>query len=82
LSVYDIEGNVLLRWSDPDPTKHGYFTAPHGIWVDSEGSIYLAEVAEIWSVARGYAPANVHRLQKFARVRGDGRCGRADGGDR
>jgi hypothetical protein len=68
LSIYDIEGNVLLRWADPDPTKDGYFTAPHGIWVDSEGSIYLAEVAGIWSVARGFAPPEVHRLQKFARV--------------
>jgi len=68
LSIYDIEGNVLLRWADPDPTKDCYFTAPHGIWVDSEGSIYLAEVAGIWSVARGFAPPEVHRLQKFARV--------------
>jgi hypothetical protein len=68
LSIYDIEGNLLLRWADPDPTKDGYFTAPHGIWVDSEGSIYLAEVADIWSVSRGFAPPEVHRLQKFARV--------------
>jgi streptogramin lyase len=70
LSIYDIDGHLLLRWADPDPTKAGYFTAPHGIWVDNEGSIYLAEVADIWSVARGYAPAEVHRLQKFVRVRG------------
>lgn len=67
LSIYDIDGNLLLRWADPRP-QAGYFTAPHGIWVDSEGSIYLAEVAEIWSVARGYAPPDVHRLQKFVRV--------------
>jgi hypothetical protein len=70
LSIYDIEGNLLLRWADPDPTKHGYFTAPHGIWVDNEGSIYLAEVAGIWSIARGFAPPDAHRLQKFARVIG------------
>ena len=56
LSIYDIDGNLLLRWADPDPTKAGYFTAPHGIWVDNEGSIYLAEVADIWSVSRGFAP--------------------------
>ena len=73
LSIYDIEGNVLLRWGDPDPTKKGYFTAPHGIWVDNEGSIYLAEVAAIWAIARGFAPPEAHRLQKFARV---GRGGR------
>lgn len=68
LSIYDIEGSLLLRWADPDPTKDGYFTAPHGIWVDREGSIYLVEVPEIWSIARGYAPADAHRLQKFARI--------------
>jgi hypothetical protein len=68
LSIYDIEGSLLLRWADPDPTKEGYFTAPHGIWVDSEGSIYLVEVPAIWSIARGYAPAGAHRLQKFARI--------------
>jgi NHL repeat len=68
LSIYDIEGNVLLRWADPDPTKNGYFSAPHGIWVDNERSIYLSEVAGIWSVPRGYAPPDAPRLQKFARL--------------
>ena len=68
LSIYDIEGNLRLRWADPDPAKAGYFTAPHGIWLDSEGSIYLAEVAAIWSIARGFAPEDADRLQKFART--------------
>ena len=75
LSIYDIDGNLLLRWADPDPTKDGYFTAPHGIWVDGEGSIYLAEVAEIWAIARGFAPPEAHRLQKFARVLGGSGAG-------
>lgn len=69
MSLYDLEGNLLLRWSDDDPSKAGFFTSPHGIWVDGEGSLYVAEVADIWAVAQGYAPGGVHRLQKFARVR-------------
>jgi hypothetical protein len=56
------------QFIDPDPTKKGWFTAPHGIWVDNEGPIYLAEVAAIWAIARGFAPPEAHRLQKFARV--------------
>jgi NHL repeat len=68
LSIYDIDGNVLLRWSDPDPTKQGYFTSPHSVWVDRKGAIYVGEVPTVWAIARGYARTNVHRLQKFARV--------------
>jgi sugar lactone lactonase YvrE len=67
LSIFDLEGNLLTRWADPDPTKDGYFVAPHGIWVDSEGSIYLAEVTQIWAIERGFAPKEAHRFQKFAR---------------
>ena len=68
LSIYDLEGNVLLRWGDSDPTKDGHFIAPHGIWVDSEGSIYLAEVTNTIGVSRGLAPPDAHTFQKFARV--------------
>lgn len=68
MSIFDLEGNVLLRWSDPDPTKDGYFIAPHGIWVDDEGSIYVAEVTDTIGVRPGLAPPDAHTFQKFARV--------------
>jgi NHL repeat len=68
LSIYDLDGNVLLRWADSDPTKAGYFIAPHGIWLDDEGSIYLAEVTDTIGVRPGLAPPDAHTLQKFARV--------------
>ncbi|MCL2394766.1 MAG: peptidyl-alpha-hydroxyglycine alpha-amidating lyase family protein [Acidimicrobiaceae bacterium] len=68
LSIFDMEGNCLLRWSDPDPTKDGYFIAPHGLWVDDEGSIYMAEVNWTMAVNPGLAPADVHTFQKFARA--------------
>lgn len=69
MSIFSPEGELLLRWSDPDSTKAGYFTSIHGIWVDSEGSLFVAEVTEIWAVERGHATVEDHRLQKFARVR-------------
>jgi hypothetical protein len=68
LSIYDIDGNVLLRWSDADATKPGFFTSPHSICVDGDGAIYVGEVPTVWAIARGYAPSGVHRVQKFARV--------------
>jgi DNA-binding beta-propeller fold protein YncE len=68
LSIFDLDGNLLLRWSDPDPTKAGYFIAPHGIWVDNEGSIYLAEVTNTIGVSKGLAPPDAHTFQKFARI--------------
>jgi DNA-binding beta-propeller fold protein YncE len=68
VSVLDPQGNVLLRWSDPDPYKPGFFIAPHGIWVDDEGSIYLAEVTDTVGVALGRCGPDAHTFQKFARV--------------
>jgi DNA-binding beta-propeller fold protein YncE len=68
MSIFDLEGNVLLRWSDPDPDKPGYFCAPHGLWVDAEGSLYMAEVSHTMSVSKGWAPEGTHTFQKFARV--------------
>jgi DNA-binding beta-propeller fold protein YncE len=68
MSIFTPEGELLLRWSDPDSTKPGYFIAPHDVWVGSDGALYVAEVTEIWSVPRGFATAADHRLQKFVRV--------------
>lgn len=68
ISIFDRDGNVLLRWSDPDPMKDGYFIAPHGIWVDAEGSLYVAEVTHTIAVRRGLAPPEAHTFQKFARI--------------
>ncbi len=69
MSIFNADGELLLRWSDPDSTKDGYFTSVHGIWVDGEGSLYVAEVTEIWAVEHGHATVQDHRLQKFTRVR-------------
>jgi len=67
VSIFDPEGNLLLRWSDPDPYKAGFFIAPHGIWVDDEGSLYLAEVTDTAGVQLGRCGPDAHTFQKFAR---------------
>jgi hypothetical protein len=41
ISVYDPDGNVLARWEQPDEDEDGFLLSPHGIWVDSQGSLYV-----------------------------------------
>jgi hypothetical protein len=68
LSIFDIEGNVLLRWGGADAAQPGNFVAPHGIWVDARGDIYMAEVTDTIGVKPGIVPEGTHTFQKFARV--------------
>lgn len=68
MSIYDLDGNLLLRWGDGDPTSPGNFIAAHGIWVDGEGSLYVGEVTDTMAVAEGLAPPDAHTFQKFARI--------------
>jgi sugar lactone lactonase YvrE len=56
-SIVDLDGNVIGRHGAERSHEPGKFWGPHGIWTDSEGSIYVAEVLE------------GARLQKFARVK-------------
>jgi DNA-binding beta-propeller fold protein YncE len=57
VSIVDLQGNILGRSGGERSHAPGEFWAPHGIWVDSQGDIYVAEVLE------------GARLQKFARKR-------------
>ena len=59
VSILDLNGTVLARMGDPkqpapDPGK---FVAPHGIWADSHGDLYVSEVLQ------------GQRIQKFIRKR-------------
>ena len=55
ISLVDLDGNLVGRYGSERSHDPGKFWGPHGIWVDSEGSIYVAEVLD------------GARLQKFAR---------------
>jgi DNA-binding beta-propeller fold protein YncE len=68
VSIFDRHGHLLARWGGGlDPCAAGDFFAPHGIWVDSHGAIYVAEV--VWSAGakRGLVAPTCHSLQKFTR---------------
>lgn len=64
ISVVDQTGSLLARWGD-QPDTPLQFVAPHGIAVDSRGSIYVAEVRQ----AAGADPAEWRKaVRKLARV--------------
>jgi DNA-binding beta-propeller fold protein YncE len=68
VSVFDLTGKLIARWGGgANPMAAGDFFAPHGIWVDSQGSIYVGEVT--WSAGggKGMVPGDCPSLQKFTR---------------
>jgi DNA-binding beta-propeller fold protein YncE len=67
-SIFDGSGNLLARWGGgTNPCATGDFFAPHDVWVDSHGDIYIAEVTYSAGGNRGVVPPDCHSLQKFTR---------------
>ena len=57
VSIFDLEGRLLARWGEDGPAPGQFADAPHSIWVDDEGSLYIGEVATLHD-----------RVQKFRRT--------------
>jgi hypothetical protein len=71
LTIRDLEGNVLSTWGGADPCAIDGFAAPHGLWVDSRGDIYVGEVTQ--TALSGFFKntpwhEGCHSLSKFARI--------------
>ena len=58
ISILDLEGGVISQWGEEGEAPGQIVDAPHGIWVDSRGDIYMCEV-----------PWTPNRLTKYERVR-------------
>jgi sugar lactone lactonase YvrE len=56
VSVLTLDGEVLARWGSKGPAPDQFTDAPHSIWADSRGDIYVSEV-----VAH-------NKLQKYVRT--------------
>jgi hypothetical protein len=64
LSIFDRDGTLLSRWGNhPDPLAPESFFAPHDVWVDREGVVYVGEV--VASAGRGTAPEGTPTLRTF-----------------
>jgi DNA-binding beta-propeller fold protein YncE len=57
ISIFDLDGNLLARWGEKGERAGQFTDSPHGIWADSHGDLYVAEV-----------PRLPNRLQKFERI--------------
>jgi hypothetical protein len=49
---------------------HGIFIAPHGIWADRRGDLYVGEVVVQAGAVKRMAPLTPHAFQKFRRRSG------------
>lgn len=57
ISVFDLDGELLARWGEQGEAPGQFANGPHGLWLDSQGDLYVAEV-----------PFLDNRLQKFTQV--------------
>jgi hypothetical protein len=73
VTVFRGDGKVLARFGDDSKNRAapGNFIAPHGIAVDSRGSLYVAEVSGTFGARAGrlsWDETRNHQIQKFARA--------------
>jgi DNA-binding beta-propeller fold protein YncE len=70
VSIYNLQGQLQTRIGDPDegegPTQ---FIAPHGVAVDSEGSLYVGDVAYTIRGRRMDPPRHLKCFRKFRRIK-------------
>ena len=57
VSILNLQGEILSQWGSKGKSPGQFIEAPHGIWVDSRGDIYVCEV-----------PFTHNRIQKFKRI--------------
>lgn len=69
LSIFNLQGELLTQWGGgEDPCAAGDFFAPHDVWVDAQGDVYLSEVNMSAGGNRGLVSPDCHCLQKFIRI--------------
>jgi hypothetical protein len=70
VTVCDPDGKIVARFGGPDPILPGNFIAPHGLWCDSRGDLYVGEVIVRGGAVALLAPLTPHAFQKFRRSGG------------
>ncbi len=69
MSVFSRHGELLARWGGGDtPCAAGDFFAPHDVWRDSRGDLYVSEVTMSAGGNRGLVDPGCHTIQKFVRL--------------
>jgi hypothetical protein len=70
VTVCDPDGKIASQVGGENPVLPGNFIAPHGIWADSKGDIYVGEVVFNAGAVKRMAPLTPHAFQKFRRRAG------------
>ena len=66
VSIFDLKGNLVSQFGDVNEGEGpGQFIAPHGIAVDSQGSIYVAEVSFTIRGSHMTPPRELRSLSKY-----------------
>ncbi len=69
LSIFDAAGRLLCRIGGGDnPCTSGDFFAPHDVWLDSRGDVYLGEVIVSAGGPDSIGARSGHPLQKLTRL--------------
>ena len=70
VTVCDPDANIMAQIGGENPVLPGNFIAPHGIWADGKGDLYVGEVSRQAGAVKRMAPLTVHCFQKFRRRAG------------
>ena len=66
VGIYTLEGELVSRFGDKEEGEGpGQFIAPHGIAVDSQGAIYVAEVSYTIRGSHMDPPRELRSLSKY-----------------
>jgi hypothetical protein len=67
VSICNSDGEIQAQIGGEEYLLPGNFIAPHGLWVDSRGDLYVGEVVNAVSVSRRVPPVKPLVFQKFVR---------------
>ena len=68
VGIYDLNGDIVCRFGSPEEGEGpGQFIAPHGIAVDSQGSLYVSEVSYTIRGSHMDPPKELRSLSKYER---------------
>ncbi len=66
VSIWNTDGQLTARWGGEDLAQPGNFFAPHGIWEDARGDLYVSELST--DPLRGDIPADYPALHTIVGV--------------
>lgn len=72
VSVCDTSGCILARVGGPNPVASGGLIAPHGVWCDRHGDLYVVEAVHISRADKYFQPHYCAPFKKFRRREGAG----------